>query len=78
MLLLLFGFGGTRVITDTDILQKPVNCVLAGEQTIKDRYREWDVPAARRTVRTTMTRSGVRSLGGGTGFTTRTDKRGYD
>jgi hypothetical protein len=65
-------------ITDTDILHKPVDYVLAGQQPIKDRYREWNVPQAKRTERTTVTRSGPRRLGGGTGFTVRTDKRGYD
>lgn len=77
-MLLLFWRTAYDPVTDTDILQLPVDCVLAGEQTIKDRYREWDVPAAKRTERMTVSRSGVRSLGGGTGFTTKTGPRGYD
>lgn len=65
-------------ITDTDILQKPVNCVLHGDQVIRDRYRINDVRANNRRENVTVTRSGARKLGGGTGFTVRTDHRGYD
>lgn len=66
-------------ITSTYILHKPVDYALAGDQLIKDRYREWDVPAARRTERSTVSRSGARRLRGeAPGFTTKTGKRGYD
>lgn len=51
-------------ITDTDILQKPVDYVLAGAQPIKDRYREWDIPAYRKTETGSTKRSGVRNIGG--------------
>lgn len=80
MLLLLFAGRAIRsTITDTDILHKPVDYALAGEQRIKDRYREWDIPAARRTERVSVKRSGARRLGGERpSFTVRTDKRGYD
>lgn len=48
-----------RAITDTDILLLPVDCVLAGQQTIKDRYRTWEIPAYKRTEKFAGTRSGV-------------------
>jgi hypothetical protein len=77
-MLLLFWRAAYDPITSTDLLQKPVNCVLAGEQSIKDRYREWDVPAAGRTERTAVSRSAVKSFGGKPSFTTKTGPRGYD
>ena len=70
-------FGTT--ITDTEVLKLPVNCVLAGQQPIKDRYREWDVPTARRTEKGSMMRSRRGLIGGEKpSFTTRTDHRGYN
>ena len=65
-------------ITDTDILHKPVDYVLHGDQVIRDRYRTADVRAPNLRGSTRVTRSGPRKLGGSTGFTTRTDNRGYD
>lgn len=53
-----------RAIASTVNLQMPVNCVLAGSIPIVDRYREWDVPAARRTERQSVMRSRVGKLGG--------------
>lgn len=68
----------TLDITDTDILQKPVDCVLAGQVPYKDKYREWDLKAPNRKETGKVIRSSVRSLGGKPGYTVRTDKRGYD
>lgn len=65
-------------ISDTDILQKPVNCVLHGDQVIKDRYRISEVRPQNRRENTTVSRSGVKSLGGKPGFTVKTSSRGYD
>lgn len=52
-------FYDQRGITDTDILLLPVDCVLAGQQTIVDRYRTWEKPAYKRTEKIGATRSGV-------------------
>lgn len=66
-------------ITDTDDVELPVDYALAGEQLIKDRYREWFVPAAKTTERTRVTTAGARMLGGKkSSFTSKTDSRGYD
>lgn len=69
---------GITTVTDTDILQKPVDYVMHGDQVIRDRYRTADVRAPNLRGSTRVTRSGPRKLGGSTGFTTRTDNRGYD
>lgn len=74
-----WGLFGFREITDTDILQKPVNYALAGEQRIKDRGREWDIRAANRKESPRVMRSGARKLGGeAPSFTVKTGNRGYD
>lgn len=68
-----------HVIIDTDILQKPVDCVLAGDQLIKDRYREWTVPGAKTVERPMVSATPRRRLTGqAPSFTVKTDKRGYD
>lgn len=59
-----------REIASTAVLQLPVDCVMAGDQPIIDRYREWSVPQAVRTERKSVMRSrvgrlDVRSLGRG-------------
>jgi hypothetical protein len=69
----------TLFIVSTNILQKPIDCVLAGHQRIFDRLREYDIKPTnfRSTVR--GTRSGARRLGGDKpSFRVRTDKKGYD
>lgn len=73
-----FWVGGSiRDIVDTDILQKPVDYALMGEQVIKDRYRINEVHAPNvRTGDVTVTRSGVKRLGGKSGFTTRSGPLG--
>ena len=53
-----------REIASTAVLQKPVNCVMAGDQLIIDRYREWSVPAANRTESKSVLRSRVGRVGG--------------
>jgi hypothetical protein len=66
-------------ITSTDVIHKPVNCVLAGEQPYKERGRTWDIPPARTTAKPIATGSSVRRMRGpAPTFTTRTGKRGYD
>ena len=70
---------GQVLVSSTVIIQKPVDYALAGEQLIKDRYREWFVPAAKTTERTRVTTAGARMLGGKkSSFTSKTGKRGYD
>jgi hypothetical protein len=66
-------------VTSTQILNKPINYVLAkeGVQRFKHRFIEYDVRAKNETHTIKTTRSGVTRLGGKTGFTTKTDKKGY-
>jgi hypothetical protein len=66
-------------ITDTDTLHKPVDCVLAGQQPYKDRYREQEIHPPNQKTKTAITRSGVKMLRGAKpSYTTKTSKRGYD
>lgn len=66
-------------VTSDLVIELPVDYALAGEQLIKDRYREWFVPAAKTTERTRVTTAGARMLGGKkSSFTSKTDSRGYD
>lgn len=70
---------GFNDIIDTDILQKPIDAVLAGKQPIKDRYREWDIRPMNMRGRTRVTRGGVQNIGGEKpSFTVTTTKKGYD
>lgn len=69
--------GSIRDIVDTDAIQKPVDYALAGQQLIKDRYREFEIHAPNVRETTKVTRSGVQRLGGGTPtFTTRSGSLG--
>lgn len=69
----------TLKIVSREILHDVVNCVLAGQQTIFGKGREWDIRPSNRKMRTTITRSSVRRLDKGTGsFRSRTDNKGYD
>lgn len=73
----LFAGGFARDITDTDILQKPVDYALMGEQRIKRRYRINEVhPPNVRTAAGPVTRSGVKALGGKSGFTVKSGPLG--
>ena len=65
--------------TDTAVLQLPINCVLAGQQLIKDRYRENDLfnPNLKTDVIVTRSRAGLLGTKRPS-FTIRTDKKGYD
>lgn len=74
-----WGVVADHTLVDTDILQRPVNVVLAGMQPIKDRYREWDVRAPNLRTETKGTASSTRRLKGGRpSFTTKTGPKGYD
>lgn len=77
MLLLFFSGGSSDFITDTDILHKPVDFFLAGQDKYKDRYRTKE-GSAKEISRKIFARPGGRLSGGKSTFTTRTDKRGYD
>lgn len=73
------GFPAHLLVTDLDRIQLPVNCVLAGDVPFKDRWREWDVPAARTKEKVMASSTPARRLKGpGPSFTTRTSSRGYD
>jgi hypothetical protein len=66
-------------ITDTDILQKPVNVVMAGDVPIKDRWREFDIRPLDLKSKPVATGSPTRRLRGDKpSFTVKTDKKGYD
>jgi hypothetical protein len=70
---------GVLTITDTDILQKPIDAVLAGQQKIKDRYREYELHAPRLRTRASGTHTGVGRLKGDKpSFKVTTTKKGYD
>ena len=56
-------FAGVQRISDTDILQKPVNVVLHGTQPVKDRYREFELRQPNIRITPVVTRGGVRNLG---------------
>jgi hypothetical protein len=69
----------TLFIVSTNILQKPINCVLAGHQKFFDRLREYDIRPTKFRSRAAGRRSSVRRLGGeAPSFRVKTDKRGYD
>lgn len=71
--------GPETSITDTEVIQLPINCVLAGQQPYKFGGREWEIPAYRRSDKTAVTRSGVAKLRGAKpSFTVTTNNRGYD
>lgn len=66
-------------ITDTDILQKPVNVMMAGDLPIKGSGREWDLRPLGLRENTKVSAGQTRRLKGDKpSFKIRTDKRGYD
>lgn len=66
-------------ITDTDILRKPVNVVMAGDVPIKGSGVEYDKRPVNFRSRVAASASPARRLSGDKpSFTVRTDKRGYD
>lgn len=74
-----FQSAGAGQLTSTTILQKPINCVLAGHQPYKFSETEYSIPPYRRTHTTAVARSGVAKLRGGkSSFTSKTSSRGYD
>ena len=66
-------------ITDTDILQLPVDVVLAGQQPYEFRYREYEIRSASPRARVKVIATSSRRLGGAApSFETKIGKRGYD
>lgn len=66
-------------ITDTDILQLPVDAVLAGQQPIIDRYREFDIRPRNERQQVRSRTAGARRLDGDPpSFTTTSNKKGYE
>lgn len=66
-------------ITDTEVLQLPVDCVLAGQQVEYRRRRTFEPSRGRGGERVRVAAGARGRLGGpGPGFTVRTDSRGYD
>jgi len=71
--------GPEQSIIDTDVLQLPVDCVLAGDQPYRDRGREYEIRPMNMTEKTWGKHSRVKALSGGRpSFTSTTGKRGYD
>ncbi len=68
-----------RAITDTTRIQKPVNCVMMGNQPLKVAMTEIDSRQPQWRTQATVTTEGVKKLSGGPStFTVKTSKRGYD
>lgn len=65
-------------ITDTNVLQLPINAVLAGQQDYEVSKREWEVKNPNYKITVTVSSDGVKNLGGKSSFTVKTDNRGYD
>lgn len=71
--------GAIATITDTDILQKPVNCVLAGQQPYKFSGREYEIRPMNTRSSGHINRTRVARLRGQRpSFTTTSNNRGYD
>lgn len=81
-LLLLFGSlpaGLAQGVTDTTVLQLPINCILAGQQHYKVRGRTWEVVPYKKTENVAVVGAGVRRIrGDAPSFTVKTGTRGYD
>ena len=75
-----FQIDSPGAVTDMDVLQLPVNCVLAGQQRIFDRYNEWIINRRRTQMKRvgSHSRAGKISKGPKPSFSVKTDKRGYD
>lgn len=73
-------FGPSQhTVTDTDLLQKPVNCILAGQQDYKFSEREWDVRLPNVKTKATLEGGIARRLSKSPPeFTTTTNNKGYD
>lgn len=65
-------------ITSTIDIQLPIDCVMAGDQPLKERINEYEIRPQNRKYRTSISRSGVSRLDNKPTFTTHTSKRGYD
>jgi hypothetical protein len=66
-------------ITDTEVLQLPINCILAGQQQYKQSGREYEIRPLNATEKVTLKRSRVARLKGEKpSFTTRVSHRGYE
>lgn len=77
-LLLLFSGMSPLLLTDTEKINLPVNCIMAGDQDLVPHSREWSFRESNYKFRPKI-KGTPNSLSTGTpSFTTRTDKRGYD
>lgn len=67
------------LVTSTLFLQLPINCVMAGQQTYKDRYRTFELndPKQRAEIKAKSSQVG-RLSGEAPSFKTTTGKKGYD
>lgn len=64
--------------TSRQVLQEPVDCVLADRQTIEDRGVEYDIRPADTKSKTVMKRGGRLSKGPAPSFSITTNKKGHD
>lgn len=77
--MLIFTGGPELTITDTEVLQLPVDCVLVGEQPFRETGRTVELAPSRRTETPSLMQSSVRRLSGDRpSFTITISKRGYD
>lgn len=65
-------------ITSTEVMQLPVNCVLAEDALFRERIRTFERMPGRGGTRVRARKSRVMSLGAKSTFTVKTSKRGFD
>lgn len=65
-------------VVSTSVLPNPVNCVLAGQQDMEVSAKTWEVNNGVVNEKIVTQADGVRKLGGESGFSTKTNNRGYD
>jgi hypothetical protein len=77
-LAVVLGIGDNKHIVSNIVLNLPVDFWLAGNPVIKETGRTFKQMSGRASVKQIATSSKLSKLGGGTGFTTTTNSRGFD
>lgn len=72
-----FGFG-PLFITDTDLIELPINCILAGQQDYEIGHTEIEEREANIRTRTSVSQGGGRLSSSESSFRVRKDNKGYD
>lgn len=73
-----YTFTAALFMTSREILQDVVDCVLAGQQPLKDRGIEYDIRPADVKTNTVMNKSGRMRRGPAPSFSVTTNKKGHD